>query len=131
MIIARQHRGQLADSMETARTFDTIEEMKQWFADCCNCMMVDNLGCTIGDIVIDSEHIYDKRVGWDTHYVCTKKFGNLDFMERCGCPQCIGMCDLDYIPKCNTMNACPDIGTKECAICGIKNTIPVLRREGY
>lgn len=90
MIIARLHRGGLAESMETAKTFDTIEEMKQWFVD-----EHDN-AFSVDDVVVADEVMYDNRVRWNTRYVCTKRYGNENFIEKYGSPQCIGMCDLNY-----------------------------------
>ena len=29
-------------------------------------------------------------------YVCIKRFGNEDYVEKYGAPQCIGMCATDY-----------------------------------
>lgn len=90
MIIARLHQGSLADAMETAKTFDSIEEMKQWFVDACeNAFSVD-------DVVIGDEEMFDFRINWNTRYVCTKRYRNEDFVKEYGTPQCIGMCDLDY-----------------------------------
>lgn len=90
MIIARLHRGGLAEAMETATTFDNIESMKQWFVD------AHENAFTVDDVVIDDEVVFDNRTNWNTQYVCTKKYGNKDFIKAYGSPQCVGMCDLNY-----------------------------------
>lgn len=90
MIIARLHRGGLVESMKTAKTFNDINEMKEWFAE-----SHDN-AFSPSDIVIDDDIVYDDRIGWNTRHVCTKKYGKENYIEKYGCPQCIGMCDLDF-----------------------------------
>ena len=90
MIIARLHRGGLAESMETAKTFDSIDEMKLWFVE------NRNNAFFVDDIVIEDEVTFDSRIGWNTQYVCIKRYKNENYIEKYGCPQCIGMCDLDY-----------------------------------
>lgn len=50
------------------------------------------------DIVIDDKIVNDYRNRWkDTRYVCIKRSGNEDYIEKYNCPQCIGMCATDYI----------------------------------
>lgn len=90
MIIARLHRGGLAEAMETATTFNSIDEMKQWFVD------AHENAFSVDDVVVEDDVMYDERIGWNTRYVCTKRYGRDDYIKICGCPQCIGMCDLDY-----------------------------------
>lgn len=90
MVIARLHRGGLDESMATARTFESAEEMKKWFCD-----EYEN-AFDVDDVVIGDEEIFDYRVGWNTRHVCTKRYGEENFVKKYGTPQCIGMCDLDY-----------------------------------
>lgn len=90
MIIARLHRGGLEDSMKTAKTFETIEDMKQWFVDA-----HENAFC-VDDVVVDDDMVFDDRIGWNTQHVCTKRYYNEDYIKKWGSPQCIGMCDLNY-----------------------------------
>ncbi len=84
MIRARLHKSSLDKSMKTSQNFASIADMKQWFVDSCNHMF------SAEDIIIDDEVIYDSRIGWNTRYVCTKRYG-----EKDDGIQCIGMCDLD------------------------------------
>jgi hypothetical protein len=43
--------------------------------------------------VIDERSFPDDRINWhDTHYVCSKRFGNKKYET----PQCIGMCATQY-----------------------------------
>ena len=90
MIIARLHRGGLAESMETAKTFISIDEMKRWFVE-----QHEN-AFDVDDVIIDDEVVYDDRIQWNTHHVCTKRYYDEDYIKKYGNPQCIGMCDLDY-----------------------------------
>ena len=91
MIIYRPHRELLMEAMEEVKEFDNEEEMKKYIAN-------DLRGCLeIGDIIIDAEKYSDARTGWqDTRYVCTKRFGDQDYIKLYGCAQCIGMCATQY-----------------------------------
>jgi hypothetical protein len=90
MIIARLHRGGLAESMETAKTFETLDEMKEWFSE------QHHKAFSPDDVVIEENVRYDERISWHTQYVCTKRYGNEDYINKYGSPQCIGMCDLNH-----------------------------------
>ena len=92
MIIARLHRGGLAESLATQKTFENINSMKKWFVE------QYNKSFSVDDIIIDEESFYDNRIGWNVNYVCTKKYNNEDYIQKYGNPKCIGMCDL----KCAT-----------------------------
>lgn len=118
MIIYRPHRGGLAEALAEVREFETEEEMKQYimrqyrdYADglfqiennCINSDSSKSARCTenplfgLDDIVIDDEAIDDERCGWhDTRYVCVKRYGNENYMQKYGCPQCVGMCAKNY-----------------------------------
>ena len=53
---------------------------------------------SIEDIVLSEEIMNDERIGWeDTRYVCTKRLGNEDYIEKYGVPQCIGMCATKFL----------------------------------
>lgn len=90
MIIARLHRGGLAESMETAKTFETLDEMKEWFSE------QHNKAFSPDDVVVEEDVRYDERIGWNTQYVCTKRYCNENYINKYGSPQCIGMCDLNH-----------------------------------
>lgn len=97
MIIYRPHRGGLAEAMSEAKEFDNVDSMKQYIVE----QWTESLGgrkpFDVDDIVLDDETIDDDRIGWhDTRYVCIKRFGNEDYMEKYGSPQCIGFCATDY-----------------------------------
>jgi len=93
MIKYRPHRGSLAVSMQFAREFETIEEMK-------TCILFENTFSGIrmfdrDDIVIGDIIGADERIGWKNfRYVMTKRYHNEDYMKEYGFPQVIGMCDL-------------------------------------
>lgn len=97
MIIFRPHRGSLADSLEEAREFDTVGEMKKYIVDDWK-KHFDLIGLKsepfgLDDIVIDEESVDDDRCGWhDCRYVCIKRLGK----EIYDIPQCVGMCATDY-----------------------------------
>lgn len=90
MIIARLHRGGLIESMETSTIFDDAQKMKEWF------VKNQHNAFTVDDVVIEDDVSYDERIGWNTRHVCVKRYGDKDYVKMYGCPQCIGMCDLDY-----------------------------------
>lgn len=101
MVIYRPHRGGLKESLSEAREFKTIEEMKMYiyedWKDFHKKIGYKYAPFEIDDIVIDKEYFDDKRCGWhDSRHVCTKRMGKENYMELCGCPQCIGICATDY-----------------------------------
>lgn len=102
MIIYRPHRGGLAESMQEAKEFETEDEMKQYIYEEHKRYFTESGFNTapfeIEDIVIQEDmKINDRRTGWhDTMLVCVKRYGNEDYMEKYGAPQCIGMCARDY-----------------------------------
>lgn len=105
MIIYRPHRGSLADALVEAKEFRTEEEMKSYIYEDWKKSHME-LGFKSApfeteDIVIDKENPHeDERIGWrDTMYVCVNRFCNEDYIEKYGCPQCIGMCATDYERK--------------------------------
>lgn len=81
MIIAREHHGGLDESMSTAKTFNTKEEMVNYFTE----MWSKWYGHKV-NITIDDEVVRDTRIGWNTQHIL--------------CDGCIvGMCDLNYTTK--------------------------------
>jgi len=91
MIIYRPHRGSLIDAMAEAKEFNNEQEMKKYIIE-----QWDNL-FSIDDLMIDENTINDDRIGWkDTRYVCTKKLGEDNYIQKYGHPQCIGMCATEY-----------------------------------
>lgn len=93
MIIARLHRGSLTESLATQTTFDNINDMKKWFVN------QYNNAFSVDDVIIEEESFYDNRTKWNTNYVCTKKINDKDYIQKYGSPQCIGMCDLEYVTE--------------------------------
>lgn len=99
MIIFRPHRATLAEAMAEAKEFNSVEEMKahiveEWHRG----WMGEKELFTAEDIVINEDSVVnDERNGWeDTKYVCVKRIGAEDYIEKYGCPQCIGMCATKY-----------------------------------
>lgn len=102
MVIFREHRGGLAESMETAKVFSSFEEMKNHVYEIHKNFFF-SMGYNfppfeISDIVIDdTSKTDDERIKWhDTMYVCVKRYGNEDYIQKYGVPQCIGMCATDF-----------------------------------
>lgn len=96
MIIYRPHRGGLAEAMREAKVFDNQEQMRKY-------IVAEHTDSEFGpafsedDIVIDDKPVNDTRNGWkDTRYVCVERYYKEDFVEKYGCPQCIGMCATQF-----------------------------------
>jgi hypothetical protein len=88
MYIFRPHRSLLADAMAEAKEFNTKEEMFEYIIKNHSQNLFD-----INDLVIDERSFPDDRINWhDTHYVCSKRFGDKKYET----PQCIGMCATQY-----------------------------------
>lgn len=95
MIIYRPYRGSLEKSLAEAKEFETETEMKEYIVE-------RFLGfVSPEDIVIEDESVADdERCGWhDTKYVCIKRNGEENYIEKYGCAQCIGFCATDYERK--------------------------------
>lgn len=102
MIVYRPHRGTLSEALAKTKEFETEEEMKVYIYQY-HKKYFEEIGFSyapfeIDDIVIDKSDVYDdERCGWhNTMYVCVKRYGSEDYIEKYGCPQCIGMCATDY-----------------------------------
>ncbi|MBQ6627959.1 MAG: hypothetical protein IJH65_04005 [Methanobrevibacter sp.] len=78
MVIAREHRGGLKESMETARTFETKEDMIKYYTDMWSEWEGKKVKITVSDVIT-----YDNRIGWNTRYILCDG-------------SAVGMCDLDY-----------------------------------
>lgn len=102
MIIYRPHRGGLTEAMQERQIFQTEEEMKQYIYEEHKATFerwgYSDAPFEIDDIVIEREELLeDERVGWhNATLVCVKRYGNEDYMEKYGCPQCIGTCATDF-----------------------------------
>lgn len=102
MVIYRPLRGELAESLEEEKEFETFDDVKQYIVESTR-SFYKSLGFVsspyeIDDIVInEADKTDDERCGWhDTMLVCVKRFGDEDYMKEYGIPQCIGMCATDY-----------------------------------
>lgn len=99
MIIFRPQRSLLAESMQEAKEFNNVNEMKEHIVK----LWHDGWEgpeelFTVDDIVInENSAVNDERTGWeDTMYVCIKRLGADNYIEKYGVPQCIGMCATKY-----------------------------------
>lgn len=96
MVIYRPHRGGMVESMAETVEFESLYDMKAYIVK----KDFETWGrpmLSVDDIVIDEDVISDDRIGWeDVRYVCTKRYGSEDFIEKYGCPQCIGYCATRY-----------------------------------
>lgn len=92
MIIYRPQRGALVDAVAEAKEFENLQKMKEYIAEQWNGYVL------VEDIVLGNEIMCDDRINWrDVRYVCTKKMGSEDYVEKYGCPQCIGYCATEYL----------------------------------
>lgn len=92
MVMYRPNRGNLVDSMEEAKKFNDIQEMKKYIVDKWHGLI------SLEDIVIKDDPNKDERIGWeDVRFVCTNRLGDKDYIKKYGTPQCIGMCATKYI----------------------------------
>lgn len=92
-IFYRDHRGSLAEAMETIREYCSIDEMKISIAANYN-KLHREVGFSsdafpVEDISIGDNIGADDRIGWtNTHYVCVRRLGDEVFEV----PQVIGFC---------------------------------------
>ena len=85
MIIFREQKGSLAESLAQAKQFNNIEEMKKYIVDR---FAILSIFITADDIVIGDTTINDYRIGWeDSRSVC--------IMDN-GSKLCIGTCATQY-----------------------------------
>lgn len=69
----RDHRGSLADSMETVQEVSTIEEIKSHLN-----KFYNQFGKSVEEIKF--KHVgMDYRINWNTHYVLQRLDGETDF----------------------------------------------------
>lgn len=96
MIIFRPHFGEtLEESIQLAKEFENEYEMKKYIYSLWN---DEEENFSIDDIIIDDKSITkDDRICWeDTKYVTIKRYGDVDYITKYGCPQCIGYCATKY-----------------------------------
>lgn len=85
MIIFREQKGSLAESLAEAKEFKNVEEMKKYIVDK---FAILSFFITADDIVIGDTTINDYRIGWeDSRNVC--------IMNNCS-KSCIGICATQY-----------------------------------
>jgi len=92
----------LSEAIREIKEFHSEAEMKEYIVkEWCMSQTSSNLRhplFSIDDIIIedDSEHA-DFRIGWkDAKYVCIKKMGNINYIQKNGAPRCIGFCATRY-----------------------------------
>lgn len=49
---------------------------------------------SITDYYDKDDIVIDKRCGWNTQAVCTIRYGEENYLEKYGSPQCIGHCTI-------------------------------------
>lgn len=92
MIKYRPHKGGLHESMAEAREFRSVDEMKDYIYDQWNGGLEKEF-FSREDIVIGEPMGNDDRISWkNVRHICVKRFGNEDYMEKYGTPQCIAWC---------------------------------------
>lgn len=98
MIIYAPHRGLLIEAMREAQEFEDFDAMKRYIVENTNRDGRDIL--SIEDIVIGQvDPTGDKRCGWkNIMNVCTKRYGEENYIEKYGTAQCIGTCSTEYSP---------------------------------
>lgn len=85
MIIFREQKGSLAESLAEAKEFKNVEEMKKYIIDK---FAILSFFISADDIVIGDTTINDYRIGWeDSRNVC--------IMYNCS-KLCIGICATRY-----------------------------------
>ena len=92
----RPHRGGLDEAMKEYREFETYDQLKAYVVD----EWAKNIDdpriekpFTVDDVVIGEVIGNDDRIGWkNVRHVCINRFGDRNYIEMYGCPQCIGWC---------------------------------------
>lgn len=104
MIIFRNHRGLLADSMNTAREFESFTDLQKYICECWKPF----LNLLPEDVIADDEIIPDERIGWeDQRFVCIRGYDEVSdksgfkscHMEKIKSPFCVGMFATKYKNK--------------------------------
>lgn len=99
MIIYRPEKELLADSMVEAVEFKSANDMIKHIVKVANSTSSGKENLSENDIIITSVAKRDPRAGWwDSMNVCTKRYGEEDYMETHGAPKLIGVCATTYIP---------------------------------
>lgn len=71
-ILYRQHRGSLADSMETVQPVESVDDIRKIEDD------LREFGYDLSVIEV-KPYGFDARIGWDTHIVTVPGYGPLGF----------------------------------------------------
>ena len=71
----REHRGGLAESMETVVELDSRGKFLEYFKH-----LILKSGFDGGTLSF-SEYGYDKRIGWNTYLVCLEGYGVLGMLD--------------------------------------------------
>lgn len=92
-ILYRDHRGSIAEAMETIREYRAVDEMKAEISSDYNKIHREvgfsGDAFSVEDISIGDNIGADDRIGWtNTHYVCIRRLGDKVFEI----PQVIGFC---------------------------------------
>ncbi len=74
MIKYRDHRGSLAESMETVQEFETGEDLVDY-------LKKDSSFPVFIHLVEIKHYCFDKRINWETHIVTVKGFGVMGFTD--------------------------------------------------
>lgn len=96
-ILYRDHMGTLDESVKNVREYRTVDELKTGVTAAHNKLYHDvgfrGDAFSVEDVSISDDFGPDDRIGWpNTHFVCTGRMGEEDFMEKYGVPQAIGFC---------------------------------------
>ena len=96
-ILYRNECESLEESMKNVCEYGSVEEMKAGITKDWNKQRSEagfrGDAFSVEDVSISDDFGPDDRIGWpNTHFVCTGRMGEEDFMEKYGVPQAIGFC---------------------------------------
>ena len=75
----RDHRGGLAESMETMQEFDSLGSLNVYLKSILHKYCIDDLDVKNTTI---KPYGFDKRIAWDSHIVQLEGWGVLGFTDR-------------------------------------------------
>lgn len=88
-MLVREHRGNLADSMQTVKEISGLTQLLE--------LIQGGLG--LKDIEADRVHVepyvFDERIGWDTHLILIDGYGAWGMADG---PICTGVAQLAAAP---------------------------------
>ena len=84
-IVYIPQRGELIESLEAAKVFYNIKDMLKYIVEA-----HDN-AFSVADLSI-AYYCHDQRKGSDDYIVCTRKYFNVDCLEKYKSPQALGFC---------------------------------------